>query len=598
MIQPLEFFANRIVKLSDEIKLLTRKIRWYGTFRLLSFIAIPALFILLGFSYISSVLSLVLFFLFLYLVKVHVDLQRKSKQRKILLSYYGKEKESLENWDFTPFDGGAKFEESGHAYSKDLGLFGNHSIFQMISRTHKTLGQKWLADELKNIPTSKSDIKAQQQSVKELSTLLDFREAFVVFSQENEIRESQFSGIRNWFDNTYRKSQLQRLKILGIVQTLLFVTILGLSIMGQFSFSLLILPFVTMGIFLGPHVKRVNRLLAQSDGISNLLGQLVRLFNLIEKAQFQTDLLKNKQSILVQKRTASYEIKQLFNAFKRLEYRQNLIVGLLLNLSCLWDAWSLLSVEKLKERFHKNFEEWVKVVCFFDAMNSKAQYAFNHPEANYADVKSDGGMLVRAVNAKHPLIHPQKCVANSYQISHGGEIKLVTGANMAGKSTFLRTVGVTHILACMGMPVFCEMLHFKPMSLFTSMLTVDDLSEEKSYFLAEVERLSQMVNFIQKRPDTLLIMDEILKGTNSHDKEEGSRLFIEKLIAIKATGIIATHDLNLTHMEDKFPDNIENLSFEVEQVGEEMFFDYTLRKGATKTMNAMQLLHNKGLIEL
>ncbi len=597
MINPNEFYAARQVALSNDIQILTRKARWVGTFRLVCFLAIPVLLYVFTLSQIGIILAILSFAAFLFLVKRHVDMQKKIRHHQLLLAFFTQELESLETWNFTHFEGGEEYQVSGHAFAKDLGIFGKHSLFQMVSRAHPHLGQGWLAHEMQHFFTTQKEIKNQQQGVQELAALPAFREKYFVYAHEESITGAQFKGISAWFDNTYGPTQHQRLKVFGIVQSIVFLVVFLLALVGRIPWSLLILPLASMGVFLGPYLKTLNRLMAQSDGIAAVLKQVMLLLQLIERTPFTAPLLVQQQGKLTQGHVASQEIHRLFKAFKRLEYRQNLIVGFLLNVTCLWDAWSLLRIEQLKGRFQNNFQVWLDVVRFFDAMNSKALFAFNHPHAHFPTVENEGGIHFDAQDMPHPLIPPRKAVANSFTLENNGAIKLITGANMAGKSTFLRALGVTHVMASIGLPVFCVSLSFKPMHLFTSMLTVDDLSEEKSYFLAEVERLAGMVNYLDQHPDTLLIMDEILKGTNSHDKEEGSRRFIRKLIALGATGIIATHDLNLTHMENEYPATIQNLSFEVNQVGERMEFDYKLRNGATQTMNAMRLLQSKGLID-
>lgn len=597
MQKPIDFYTVQVNVLKVEISKLLRKSRWFGSLRLFAFIAIPGVLIGFDFSMISGIVAFAAFLFFLFAVHSHININVLKKQKEILLSYYNDELESLKSWNFTRYDQGKQWDGAGHPFSKDLALFGNHSIFQMINRAHPHLGQKRLAKEVLYVNTTKEKVIAHQEAVKEISQLQDFKENFVVRSREKEINASQFSSMQSWFAFSYTIKQIKKLVSLGIIQTSIFGVVLAGVIWANVSASLLLIPFLTMVLFLAPYFKHLNALMSQSDGIAALLQQISHLLKEIESTPFASPLLKEKQAILLKKQSASSEIENLFKAFKRLEYRQNFIVGFLLNITCLWDVWSLRSIELIKVRFKGSFDDWIEVIQFFDAMLSKGQFAFNHPEAKYPLVEEEGGIHLKATLAKHPLIPPTKSVANSFEIESAGKIKLVTGANMAGKSTFLRTVGVNHILASMGMPIFAEQWSFKPMQLFTSMLTVDDLSEERSYFLAEVERLAHMVDFIAEKPDTLLIMDEILKGTNSHDKEEGSRRFIKKLMSLNATGIIATHDLNLTKMEDQYPAQLENLSFEVEHVEDQMQFDYTLRKGATKTMNALQLLKNKGLID-
>jgi len=195
----------------------------------------------------------------------------------------------------------------------------------------------------------------------------------------------------------------------------------------------------------------------------------------------------------------------------------------------------------------------------------------------------------------HPLIFKEKRVNTNFEVQKAGEIDIITGANMAGKSTFLRTVGVNLILALNGFPVCASKFQFQLLEIYTGMRTADSLKENESYFYAELKRLKRIIEKLKQGKLTFLLLDEILKGTNSVDKAKGSRKFVDNLIKLKATGIVATHDLSLCEMEKEYPDNIENKCFEVEIDHNKIEFDYKLRSGITKNMNASLLMQQMGI---
>lgn len=597
MEKPIEFYDAQLHKLDESIHAQNIRIRFLGTARLIAFLSIPLVLYVLHLSHVAFAIAMVCFVVFLYLVKLQITAVAKREKDKILHAFYGKEKTALSDWNFSTFETGEQYKKAAHPYSSDMNIFGKNALFQMVSKTHPFLGHAALATLLADMQADGNVIEQRQNAVKELRTMTTFMDNFHVLKNEQEMDASKFNAINHWLQTDVSKKQLKKMRYSVIAQLVLFVLFTGLTIAQLIPGSLLIVPFLTMSFFIQPYFKHINALLSKTDKFSDFLMQLQRLFYAIENTNFTSALLKNEQQKLSKVKTASSEMSALVNAFKQLEYRQNVIVGFLLNYSCLWDLLCLLRIEKIKSVFTANYAQWMDVINQMDAFCSLGRFGFNHPEAKFPSINNSSEFIIRCADLGHPFIVASKRVNNSFYINQSGEIKLITGANMAGKSTFLRTIGVNLVLASAGLPVFATEFEFTPVKMFTSMLASDDLSEEKSYFLSEVDRLAKMMDYLKTHPKTLLIMDEILKGTNSHDKEEGSRLFIQKLIKYKATTIIATHDLNLTQMEKQYPGMIENLCFEVEHAEENMIFDYKLRKGATQHMNAMRLMRQKGLIE-
>jgi DNA mismatch repair ATPase MutS len=254
-----------------------------------------------------------------------------------------------------------------------------------------------------------------------------------------------------------------------------------------------------------------------------------------------------------------------------------------------------LRLEEWKYEYREMFPLWLEMIGKVDAYISLGNYAFNNPDFVYPVISDNNVFSAKMVG--HPLIDENKRVCNDFSQKSRGAICIVSGANMAGKSTFLRTIAVNYILGMTGAPVCATEMNFIPMNLFTSMRTVDSLSSNESYFYAELKRLKTLKTKIEKQEQVFFILDEILKGTNSADKSLGSKLFMKKLIVLRATGLIATHDISLGDLENEYPESVFNMCFEVEIDGEQIRFDYKLNKGITLKMNAALLMKQMGILD-
>jgi DNA mismatch repair ATPase MutS len=261
----------------------------------------------------------------------------------------------------------------------------------------------------------------------------------------------------------------------------------------------------------------------------------------------------------------------------------------------LFDIQLMRRLESWKTANKDHFLNWIDIIGELDAFISIGIHACNHPHHVYPEVTS-GSFVIHAEGVGHPLISHSKLVRNNYRLDGFSRIDLLTGANMAGKSTFLRTIGVNFTLAMMGAPVCADKFVFTPVLLFTSLRTNDSLQENESFFYAELKRLQQLISQYEQGKQVFFLLDEILKGTNSADQHKGSKELIKKLIRLKGIGIIATHDVELSKLEKEFPANLRNLCFEISIEEDKLFFDYTLKEGVCATMNASYLMKKMGII--
>lgn len=274
-------------------------------------------------------------------------------------------------------------------------------------------------------------------------------------------------------------------------------------------------------------------------------------------------------------------------------------MGFLLNVFFLWNLQHSTRISDYSQKIENDFHKWIDVVSEFEAFISLGIFAYKNDNYVYPSIV-DSINQTSMVNIFHPLINSKIAIKNNFYITKNNNIAIITGANMTGKSTFLRTFGVNLVLAMIGCPVAATEFSFYPMSLFSSMRTNDSLLEGSSYFDSEIKKLRLLIENLEKKQPQYIILDEILKGTNSQDKLTGSKLFLEKILKINTPFfcMIATHDLDLTKMEHNYPNNIDNYCFELNQnIDNKLEPDYKLRKGVTKTMNAIRLMKEYKIID-
>ncbi|MGB5273522.1 MAG: DNA mismatch repair protein MutS, partial [Flavobacteriaceae bacterium] len=356
---------------------------------------------------------------------------------------------------------------------------------------------------------------------------------------------------------------------------LIFWLLLGLGISAIFS-------------------KKIGKLTADVSKVQSTFGQYDQLLEIVENANFKSVLLHAlQQQLFGEGDKTSSKIKNFSKLLNALDKNNNILYLIFANGFFLRSLHHTREIENWIKANGHAVEKWFNTIASFDAYNSLGNFAFNHPQYAFP-VLNGGQRIIGAKRAGHPLLAPNKRVLNDYKIDKE-QFFIITGANMAGKSTFLRTVSLQIVMANAGLPVCAESFEYTPIKLITSMRTADSLADAESYFFSELKRLKFIIDEIQKA-HYFVVLDEILKGTNSTDKAKGSRKFIEKLVASKATGIIATHDLSLCDAAEELP-QIENYYFDAEIKGDELFFDYTFKKGICHNMNASFLLKKMQIVE-
>lgn len=527
--------------------------------------------------------------IFLFLLSKYTDLKSKRALHKRLVKL-NEDELKIAKGDFYDRADGAQFENPKHVFSLDIDLFGKGSFFQFLNRTAIKEGTEKLANHL--LVNKIDAIEARQNAIKELSAMASWRQNYTATAQGVEVKHSAQSII-TWLKD-YKPFLTQLHFSSTIVFSLVSLLILGLGISEIISISFagywLLLGIGITGIYL----KRISNVAQNTEKAKDTFRQYALLLKQIEREDFKSEVLKSQQQKIQSEGLKASEIFLKFSkALDALDNRNNLISAVFGNGFLLTDIRQTYHVEQWIKAYGDKVEDWFEVVTFFDAYNSFGNYAFNHQSFTYPII-TDEPITILAEALGHPLLHSEKRINSDLQLD-SRQFFIVTGANMAGKSTFLRTVALHIVMANVGLPVCAKQSTYKPIKLITSMRTTDSLTDDSSYFFSELTRLKFIVDTIKEDQSYFIILDEILKGTNSTDKAIGSRKFVEKLVKLNATGIIATHDLSLTEIESEL-EAVKNYYFDAEIINDELFFDYKLKKGVCQNMNASFLLKKMDIV--
>jgi DNA mismatch repair ATPase MutS len=585
-----KIYKQKIEQYNNQGKVFSGKILRLSILRLTIFgISVVGVYFLWLSALWITLIVLAFFASFVYLVKKHAELKEERAKTKLLIEINKNEIEAVKG-NFSHFETGAKHKEADHAYAEDIDLFGKKSFFQYLDRTGLQMGQDILANLLKSNATQ--NIVAKQEATKELSKKLDFRQHFTaeakMLEDQDKLKEI-LSALQN-----HKSFVPKYLKILGYIFSLLSLVVVALYAFGIIGeMQLLLWIFVGLGIT-GAFLKKVNNLSLITSKAQEIFRQYQKLISTVENEEFESQLLKNQQTQLITgKLEASSLMKQFSKYIDSLEQRQNFLVGFVLNALFLWDLQQSHKIEGWLAENKQSLEKWFTTIAEFDALNSLGNLAFNETEFCYPTIQYDSSHIIKCDSGCHPLIPKNRAIANDFSI-HNEDFLIITGANMAGKSTFLRTVSLMVVMSNVGLPVCAKTCLYSPIKLITSMRTSDSLSDEASYFYSELSRLKTIVEHI-KKDKYFIVLDEILKGTNSHDKAKGSQQFIEKLVKSKSSGIIATHDLSLCSLSEKL-DSVYNYYFDAEIKDDDLYFDYKFKRGICQNMNASFLLKKMEIV--
>lgn len=505
------------------------------------------------------------------------------------------------------FDSGSPFINPNHPYTGDLDIFGQHSVFQLVNRTTTESGRIRLAEWL-SAPAANDEIKVRQKAIKALAEKLDWRQDFEAAGMHFQNKKSEYYKLLDWVEKEVvllknrRKYLLAAifLPVLFLLSVGIFLNSLVLPDWYVYLFPVILILFVNYLILrkLNPLAEEIVE--TSTNHLHTLKGYQT-LINKIEKARFQAKKLTDLQSVLIEgEYSASKEIIRICKLLEFSHQRPVEKIPLggnyfypLLNSFLFLDIHLILGVEKWKVKNKAFLKSWAKVVSEFEVLNSFAGFCYANPSYTFPTITEKNNFL-HFESLGHPLIHSEKRVCNDFHSAGYGDMVMITGSNMGGKSTFLRSVGVNLVLAFAGAPCCAQNAQVANLQLFTSMRTQDNLMQGVSSFYAELSRIEKLLQWIENSPNVYFMTDEMFKGTNSEDRHRGGFSLIHQLSQLQTSGIIATHDIELAKLaEDR--KLVTNYSFNSELVDNSMFFSYKLHTGICTDFNASALMEKSGI---
>ncbi|MES2733126.1 MAG: DNA mismatch repair protein MutS [Bacteroidota bacterium] len=593
--EPLKQFQQRQQQFEQQAQKYQLKYNQFGWLRVFLFLTgfLGTYFLFQSQGALAMAVGGLLFLLaFLFSLKAHNRIEYQRDHFRFL-SYINRDESARLHNEFIRDETGEAYTEPNHFYTSDLDIFGKHSVFKLLNRTRTLGGAQKLAAWLKHAETA-PEIRLRQEAVTELTPRLDWRQMLEANAMHyKEVNQSTHSLLQ-WMAEPEIVSQsfgMRLAKWLPMITIPLTVAWLA----GFLSLQVLFL-FILVHLFvLGRIFKAVKDTCDKTNTISQTLMAYANIIKVVEKEKFTAAKLQALQHAFVDKHTtASKAIQQFAIILRNLNYRNNPYFYSLIGIISLWDLQFFIRTEQWKKQHQQALINWFEAVAEWESLNSLAGYAFSNPEF-IMPILSPEPMELQAEHLGHVLIRKDKRVTNHVQLSGLGKTLVITGSNMSGKSTFLRTVAVNAVLALAGAPVCAKSFTISVIRVFTSMRTQDSLEESVSSFYAELKRLKQLIEQVDNPEPVLYFLDEILKGTNSQDRHHGAKSLIKQLHQHPSSGFISTHDLELGRMADEHPDFVHNYSFNSELINEELFFDYTLREGICRSFNASQLMKQIGI---
>lgn len=583
-------YQERIDSLQTTSISLKSRDKTFSILRLLFFIGAIGISIFLvsvGWLYAIAWIIIALI-LFSRLLKYHGTIIKERKLTDALIALNKNEIKSLDN-DHSGFATGDRYQDDKHPYTTDMDVFGDHSVFQMLNRAATIFGENKLAEVLCN-KLPQTDITSHQQASQELESRMDWRQRLYGLGKLDIEEQHNYQGLNRWINS---ENPLTTNKILiYLVVVFCWVLFAGLIYYGV-PFMAALLAFLPNVLLNYKNNKAVSQVHALLDRNEKFIRPYADIVSYLEESNFESETLKQfKQKFSTNNKPASEELRQLASYLKQLDIRTNFF-GFIFCYGFQWDYIYATKVEEWKAKNKDSLFTWLKTLGEFEYISSIANYAFQRPSFCYPSVLDNHQLIGHDLG--HPLLHHQQRVSNDFSMKTQKHIKIVTGSNMGGKSTFLRTLGVNMILAYAGSKVCAIELTLPYLQLMSSMRTQDALKENTSSFYAELKRLKMILDQVKERDDVFFLLDEILKGTNSNDRHNGAKAMIKQMIANNGSGLVSTHDLELGEMISELPEAIDNICFEVNVEGKELVFDYKIKDGISKSFNATHLMRNIGI---
>jgi len=587
-------YPDNVAKYSELYNKTNKKYNSISLLRLLSIF----LFLFFMFYYIKTdqilyvILAVLSFAGFIFLMRIHSQVSFQRLLFETLLKINQKEISFLKR-EKTSFENGVEFIDYHHPYAYDLDIFGEHSLFQNLNRTASFIGKKTLAELLLHT-LPETEILENQEAVNELKSKIDWRQEFQALAIISEDSKASYEAIKHW--TSFTNNSLP--KVLVALSFILPVTFFGFLAAYFITSKTIILSYLTYVfianlIVLGRAVKRIQSEIAKADNVDKIIKQYSLLIEKIERESFQSKkLIRLQEQLNFKNAKASQHLKQLSELFSRMDTINNFVTATLFNGTFLFNLHVLRALLKWKEDYASEMNHWISIIGEIEVLNSLANLAYNNDDFVFPEINS--GYKIEFKNLSHPLLNPTTRVGNDTQFFPQSFV-ILTGSNMSGKSTFLRSLGINMVLGGIGSVVCASEAKIHPLPVLVSMRLSDSLSDSESYFFAEIKRLKQIMDALENQP-AFVLLDEILRGTNSDDKRNGTIEVVKKIISKKAIGAIATHDIEVCLTTNEYPEILTNQCFEVEIQNNDLHFDYKLRNGICRNKSATFLMQKMNVI--
>lgn len=530
---------------------------------------------------------------FFYLMTVHGAAKEKEARLAIHIHLLEAEIKAV-NGDNSSFHEGKGYIDASHPYSFDLDIFGKGSVYQMLCRSATKDGERGLAELLKQPYTNTDEVRERQACIRELSAMPGFLEQFRIAGIRYEEGPNDRKKLLSWLhdqDRFLNKKYLFAFAALIPICTLFFGTLSVMQSTIHQGLAYVLLTSWTILMIHSKNVKETHLLVGRSV---KLIDKYEQLLQIIATPSFNTHSLKDIQVKAAVSVKLIAELRKLAHLF---DSRQNGMVGPFMNSFFLFDIYCVLRLELWRRKNLNLLDESFEHIAIVDTYVSLATYAFNNPEQIYPVVKT-GDNSIEATGLKHPLLNKKNAVGNDVSLGNEEQLFLLTGANMTGKSTFIRTVGINVILAYTGLPIAASAFSLPVLRLYSAMRISDSVQDDISYFKAELNRMQKLMQTVKESiTPYLVLLDEPLRGTNSTDKQLGTQSVIEKLVSYSVIGIVATHDTGLCKLETAHQGKISNYHFESEVKENGLLFDFKLKRGGSTSNNATILMKIMGIID-
>jgi hypothetical protein len=586
------FYQERVKRYAQEEAVCARQNTRYSFIRLIiMLVAFTAGIYCFQISIrLSVAVTVTLLVIFAVCLKRHLAIIEKQKEKERLKTINQQELQGLAG-DYSAYHPGEQYMNVKHYYTSDLDIFGTHSLFRFLNRTTSPSGSDMLAEWLSG-PAATPEIEERQGAVKELAGMVDMRQQMQAVGLKYRDVSKELPQFLKWLHAP--PELLGNKRLLTVMQTLPWITVAAIvaAVFGRIPSIVAWLPVAVHFIISGSVAGKVNYLHRQVSEKVKFISTYSELISIFAGTDFSSPCLVAFRNRFIESKAAD-QIKTLQNRIRKLDYRLNMLY-IPVNILFFFDYKHLAWLERWRSASGQKLTEWFDAIARVEALSSFANMQHNHP-GWVMPVINDDYFTLEAKNIGHPLIPEKERVCNDFSLTGKGHVSVVTGSNMSGKSTFERSIGVNMILALAGAPVCADCLAITNCRLYTYMRIADNLEERTSSFYAELKRLKKLIDITKEDRKVFFLLDEVLRGTNSRDRQTGSTALIRQLVRQQVSGIIATHDLSLGKLEEELPDNITNAHFDVQIHGEDMSFDYKLYKGICTSLNASVLMRKIGI---